>query len=178
MNYKAEVFVGHWFDHGIVFATKPEAEAYAVSIRTYPYRVSETEDGVNYSWNNGLTPYKELLKAVTWEAYMMAGGHGMPFRHWYAAEILNREFTVPAVHKYPQIRQFMIPLPIPKIPGYEVKWMEQPATITLKCDGCGNEIDQDCCGCGDSMADHGSPISCGHMPVPMGCDCFRSDRAV
>jgi len=42
------------------------------------------------------------------------------------------------------------------------------------CEGCGNQIDPDCCGCGDSMATHASPYSSGHMLVPMGCDCFRN----
>lgn len=39
------------------------------------------------------------------------------------------------------------------------------------CPGCGNEIDPDVCWCGDLMKSHGP--SCGHTPVPMGCDCLR-----
>ena len=48
-----------------------------------------------------------------------------------------------------------------------------------RCPDCGNEIDPDCCGCGDSREDHNSMWS-GHSFVPMGCDCMRersqSDR--
>lgn len=42
------------------------------------------------------------------------------------------------------------------------------------CAGCGQEIDPDCCGCGSPMDSH--DMHEGHAPVPMGCDCFRSDR--
>ena len=41
------------------------------------------------------------------------------------------------------------------------------------CDGCGQDIDPDCCGCGDSREGHNSMWS-GHSFVPMGCDCMRS----
>lgn len=40
------------------------------------------------------------------------------------------------------------------------------------CPGCGNVIDPDCCGCGDSREGHDSMWS-GHSFVPMGCDCMR-----
>jgi len=41
------------------------------------------------------------------------------------------------------------------------------------CEGCGREIDPDCCGCGDSKEHHASAFSAGHPFVPMGCDCLR-----
>lgn len=37
------------------------------------------------------------------------------------------------------------------------------------CEGCGNEIDPETCGCG-SPIDH---FPDGHSPIPMGCDCMR-----
>lgn len=40
------------------------------------------------------------------------------------------------------------------------------------CEGCGNEIDPETCGCG-SRIDH--PWD-GHSPIPMGCDCGRVTR--
>jgi len=40
-----------------------------------------------------------------------------------------------------------------------------------KCEGCGQEIDPDTCGCGDPMEGH-STLS-GHSAIPMGCDCGR-----
>lgn len=43
------------------------------------------------------------------------------------------------------------------------------------CAGCGNEIDPDCCWCGDAMADHRG-MSHNHGPVPMGCGCYRTPR--
>jgi len=42
-----------------------------------------------------------------------------------------------------------------------------------RCAGCGNEIDPDVCGCGDSITH--SAWDFGHEPVPMGCDCGRDD---
>lgn len=44
------------------------------------------------------------------------------------------------------------------------------------CDGCGAEIDPDCCGCGDSREGHDSMWS-GHSFVPMGCNCMREPSA-
>ena len=44
--------------------------------------------------------------------------------------------------------------------------------VTVRCDGCGNEIDPTTCHCGDPMESH-SAWSSGHSPVPMGCDCMR-----
>lgn len=43
-----------------------------------------------------------------------------------------------------------------------------------RCSGCGNEIDPDCCGCGDSKESHSGWD--GHPFVPMGCDCMRATR--
>jgi hypothetical protein len=42
------------------------------------------------------------------------------------------------------------------------------------CEGCGKEIDQTLCGCGELIADH--HMHCNHGPVPMGCDCFRERK--
>lgn len=47
-----------------------------------------------------------------------------------------------------------------------------------QCMGCGNEIDPDTCGCGDSEKGHGTPMDVGHSFVPMGCDCMRGIRAL
>lgn len=41
-----------------------------------------------------------------------------------------------------------------------------------RCEGCGNEIDLDTCGCGDCRKGHDT-LWIGHSFVPMGCDCFR-----
>lgn len=46
------------------------------------------------------------------------------------------------------------------------------------CPRCMQEIDPDVCGCGDYIEGHGNPMDTGHSPVPMGCDCFRSDRVL
>lgn len=43
------------------------------------------------------------------------------------------------------------------------------------CDGCGNEIDPECCGCGEERDCHDSMWS-GHPFVPMGCDCMRCSK--
>lgn len=48
----------------------------------------------------------------------------------------------------------------------------------VTCDGCGKEIDPDCCGCGGSKEGHGNVINEGHPFIPMGCDCFRVDNDV
>lgn len=37
------------------------------------------------------------------------------------------------------------------------------------CPVCGQEIDPDCCWCGDYMDNH--DIGSGHSPVPIGCVC-------
>lgn len=37
------------------------------------------------------------------------------------------------------------------------------------CSGCRNEIDPDCCHCGDLIKNH--TIYFEHIPVPMGCEC-------
>lgn len=39
------------------------------------------------------------------------------------------------------------------------------------CPRCLNEIDPECCWCGDPMKGHTAE----HFAVPMGCDCLRSD---
>ena len=39
------------------------------------------------------------------------------------------------------------------------------------CSGCDQEIDPDCCGCGDSKQGHSAWG--GHPFVPMGCHCYR-----
>lgn len=44
------------------------------------------------------------------------------------------------------------------------------------CPGCGNEIDPDCCGCGDPREGHS--LYAGHPFIPMGCDCYRADSTV
>jgi len=44
------------------------------------------------------------------------------------------------------------------------------------CPGCGNEIDPDCCGCGDYKEGHDA-MWLGHSFVPMGCDCMRDRSA-
>jgi hypothetical protein len=41
-----------------------------------------------------------------------------------------------------------------------------------KCEGCGNEIDPDTCGCGEPINGYHD----NHTPIPMGCDCHRSTR--
>jgi len=41
------------------------------------------------------------------------------------------------------------------------------------CPGCHQEIDPDCCGCGDSKEYHASAYNAGHPFIPMGCDCYR-----
>lgn len=50
-----------------------------------------------------------------------------------------------------------------------------PAAEPPRCAGCGNIIDPDVCGCGDSI--DGRMVHDGHTAVPMGCDCFREPPA-
>lgn len=46
-----------------------------------------------------------------------------------------------------------------------------------RCAGCNQEIDPDCCGCGEPRQQHG--VCDGHPFIPMGCDCHREPpRAV
>lgn len=40
------------------------------------------------------------------------------------------------------------------------------------CPDCGNVIDPNCCGCGESREGHNS-WDVGHPFIPMGCDCAR-----
>lgn len=42
--------------------------------------------------------------------------------------------------------------------------------IRPRCGGCHNEIDPDCCHCGDAVQDHRG-MSHNHGAVPMGCTC-------
>lgn len=51
-------------------------------------------------------------------------------------------------------------------------WLGKPTRGTRDrefCAGCGQEIDPETCGCGDSI-DH---YPDGHSPIPMGCECGR-----
>jgi hypothetical protein len=48
------------------------------------------------------------------------------------------------------------------------------AALGTACDGCGNMIEPDLCGCGDSREGHGNPMNVGHSFIPMGCDCMRA----
>lgn len=48
----------------------------------------------------------------------------------------------------------------------------------VTCDGCGQEIDPDCCGCGGSKEGHGNVMNEGHPFIPMGCDCYRAEQHV
>jgi NTP pyrophosphatase (non-canonical NTP hydrolase) len=41
------------------------------------------------------------------------------------------------------------------------------------CGGCGFYVDDTTCGCGSPIEGHGSPMTEGHGPIPMGCDCYR-----
>jgi hypothetical protein len=94
VSFKVEHFQGHWFDEGLVFATKDEAIAYSRHKGLIPSRVvpatreSTMQAGiladvpVNYTFKDGkLAPYKVPTKAsMSWEEYMLAGGHGMPLK--------------------------------------------------------------------------------------------------
>lgn len=55
-------------------------------------------------------------------------------------------------------------------------WWDDWPTFRL-CSGCGSYVDDETCGCGASIKDHGSPMNAGHTPLPMGCDCLRSTGA-
>jgi len=46
------------------------------------------------------------------------------------------------------------------------------AELRYVCEGCGNEIDLDYCGCGSPITH--DAMDAGHAPIPMGCDCFRA----
>jgi hypothetical protein len=73
MSYKAEFFNWHWYDEGLVFPGRQEAQDYAVSRRMVPYRVSRATEqadpsgatrdlDVNYEFKGGkLEPYKPPL---------------------------------------------------------------------------------------------------------------------
>lgn len=50
--------------------------------------------------------------------------------------------------------------------------MPESLSQVVCCAGCGNEIDPDCCGCGEMREGH-NPWNAGHAFVPMGCDCMR-----
>lgn len=89
MSYQAEFFTGHWYDEGLRFATQDEARGYALSRRLIPYRVTPTEDKVNYSWNERLVPYQEPVKEpMSWEDFIIASGCGMPCKGPSEAAIL------------------------------------------------------------------------------------------
>jgi len=92
VSYKVEHFKGNWYDEGYVFATRDEAKAYSYHLGIIPSRVVEATRestmqagvlanvAVNYTFKDGqLKPYKVLSKgSMSWEEYMLAGGHGMP----------------------------------------------------------------------------------------------------
>jgi hypothetical protein len=42
------------------------------------------------------------------------------------------------------------------------------------CQGCGWEIDPECCHCGKALEDH-DPYWDGHSPIPAGCTCGYAD---
>ena len=48
-----------------------------------------------------------------------------------------------------------------------------PALGPTVCDGCGNAIDPELCGCGQLIAEHRWTGGDGHSPIPVGCVCFR-----
>jgi len=60
MSYRPMVYVqGEWAGNGVRFATPDEAEAAARNLAARWFlvddiRVDESEDEVNYAWNNGL----------------------------------------------------------------------------------------------------------------------------
>jgi len=66
MSYRPMVYVqGEWAGNGVRFATPEEAEAAARNLAARWFlvddiRVDESEDEVNYAWNNGL---KEVVNA-------------------------------------------------------------------------------------------------------------------
>ena len=67
MSYRPMVKVGsEWAGNGVRFATRDEAEASARNLMARWFlvddiRVDESEDEVNYAWDNGL---KEVVNAV------------------------------------------------------------------------------------------------------------------
>ena len=66
MSYRPMVYVqGEWAGNGLRFATSDEAEASARNLMARWFlvddiRVDESEDEVNYAWDNGL---KEVVNA-------------------------------------------------------------------------------------------------------------------
>jgi hypothetical protein len=66
MSYRPMVYVqGEWAGNGLRFATSDEAEASARNLMARWFlvddiRVDESEDEVNYAWENGL---KEVVHA-------------------------------------------------------------------------------------------------------------------
>jgi hypothetical protein len=66
MSYRPMVYVqGEWAGNGLRFATSDEAEASARNLMARWFlvddiRVDESEDEVNYAWENGL---KEVVNA-------------------------------------------------------------------------------------------------------------------
>ncbi len=67
MSFRPMVYVqGEWAGNGLRFATSDEAEASARNLMARWFlvddiRVDESEDAVNYAWDNGL---KEVVNAV------------------------------------------------------------------------------------------------------------------
>jgi hypothetical protein len=59
----------------------------------------------------------------------------------------------------------------PRINEGQRSGLPQPVLI---CRGCGNEIDEAVCWCGEYIKSHYTYHE--HTPVPMGCDCLRSDQ--
>ena len=67
MSFRPMVYVqGEWAGNGLRFATSDEAEASARNLMARWFlvddiRVDESDDEVNYAWDNGL---KEVVNAV------------------------------------------------------------------------------------------------------------------
>jgi hypothetical protein len=67
MSFRPMVYVqGEWAGNGLRFATSEEAEASARNLMARWFlvddiRVDESDDEVNYAWDNGL---KEVVNAV------------------------------------------------------------------------------------------------------------------
>lgn len=74
VNYKVEMWQGHWYDDGVVFGTREEAATYADRLpHEAQRRIVETNDPANYRVENGkLTPGKRRLDPATctWEDYV------------------------------------------------------------------------------------------------------------
>ena len=111
MSYLIEHFQGNWFEDGLRFAGRQEAEEHAQHLRRYPYRVTESGDPVNYTWDGKrLHPYKAPVKSpwgMSWADYLSkGGGNGIPCRlpqpltqeriEQLVAEILNY-YVVPSL---------------------------------------------------------------------------------